>query len=273
MSSIRKRAIARALEILTERVGFGSGSGTPGWVEERVGNALEAHATRHDLTLLAAAERLQEEPAAVEEILAALRVGETRFYRDHAQWQTIEAFLAKEFAPHTELSVLSAGCSTGEEAYTMAMLLTSAGRRFRLLGVDRSAAAIAHARTGVFPADSARNLPPAWIERYCSVWEGVLTVGEQIRESVRFEEQDLVQRCPRGLFHIILFKNVLLYLASPIGEEVTEHLMAELHPKGLLFPAASEVLRLQTAGFTPVRLGWGVTAFRARVATGRSRPR
>jgi chemotaxis protein methyltransferase CheR len=273
MSPARKRAIARALEILMERVGFGSGSGTPGWVEERVGNALDAHAAAHEISLLTAAERLYDDPAAIEEVLAALRVGETRFYRDQAQWQTIEAFLAKDFPPQVELAVLSAGCSTGEEAYTMTMLLMSAGRRFRMLGVDRSAAAIAQARTGVFPAASARDLPPAWLERFCSVSDDKLTVSEEIRESVRFEESDLVQRCPRGLFHLILFKNVLLYLASPIGEEVTENLMAELHPKGLLFPAASEVLRLRTAGFTPVRLGWGVTAFRARVAAGRSRPR
>jgi chemotaxis protein methyltransferase CheR len=84
-----------------------------------------------------------------------------------------------------------------------------------------------------------------------------------LRNSVSFEVRDLTRRCPRGPFHLVLFKNVLLYLAEPTGNRVATRLARTLADKGFLVSAASEVVRL-SAILDPLRLSPGVVAFRPR---------
>jgi chemotaxis protein methyltransferase CheR len=271
--STRERAIDLALGLAEELFGFGSSSSTPGWVRDRVRTHLEQLAAQSGLSLNEVAKRLLQDRRAVEDIVAALRVGETRFYRDKAQWEALERQLDHLFPADVELAVLSAGCSTGEEAYTLGMLLTAARRRFRVIGVDRSAEAIRVARQATYPREAARDIPPAWVERFCDEHNGRLRVGMLVRNSVEFEECDLVQRVPAGPYHLIVFKNVLLYLAAPAGEQVAKRLANELEEGGLLLPAASEVLRLRNMGLTPFRMAPAVTALRpARRLLGPSRP-
>jgi chemotaxis protein methyltransferase CheR len=260
--SVRERAVDLALERAQKLFGFGSSGATPGWVRDRVRSYLEQQAQQSGLSMNEVATHLLQDQSAVEQIVASLRVGETRFYRDAAQWEAIERQLDKLFPSDVELSVLSAGCSTGEEAYTLGMLLTAARRRFRVLGVDRSAEALAVAREATYGRDAATDIPPAWVERFCDEQGGRLRVGMLVRNSVEFEECDLVKRVPQGPFHVIVFKNVLLYLADPAGGEVARRLAAELEDEGFLLPAASEVLRVRSMGLTPFRMGPSVTAFR-----------
>lgn len=264
MTRANDRAIDVALELAEQRFGVGRGTSAPGWARDRVRTVLEGQAVRHGADLAAVAARLASDHGAIEELVSALRVGETRFYRDRAQWKACLHEVLPALPASAEISALSAGCSTGEEAYTLAMLLTVARRRFRVLGVDRSQTAIAAARAGIYAADSARDLPAPWASRFCEkVGEG-LRVRPALAEQVAFETCDLVERTPRGPFHIVFFKNVLLYLAAPAGEAVATRLVRELAPGGLLFAASSEVLRLRQAGLASVRIGGSITAFRAR---------
>jgi chemotaxis protein methyltransferase CheR len=258
----RVRAVDLALEAAERQLGVGRGLAAPGWVRDRVLAVLDGQAARLGVTVLAAAERLKEERSAVEEIVAALRVGETRFHRDPLHWEALASAVIPSL-PDAPIAALSAGCSTGEEAYTLGMVLASAGRRFSVLGVDRSREAVAAAREAVYAADAARHLPPAYVERFCEIDGGSLRMRKELRAVVTFEACDLVSTVPRGGFLLILFRNVLLYLASPAGETVARRLVAELDPRGLLFTAASEVPRLRAAGLAPVRVGPTVTAFRA----------
>lgn len=260
--STRERAIDLALGLAEELFGFGTSGATPGWVRDRVRRHLEQQASTSGMSINDVAARLLADRKAVEEIVASLRVGETRFYRDKAQWEAIEKQLEKLFPEDVELSVLSAGCSTGEEAYTMGMLLTAARRRFRVLGVDRSPEAIAVAREATYGTESAIDIPPSWRKRFCDEQGGRLRVGLLVRNAVAFEEYDLVKRVPQGPFHIIVFKNVLLYLGASAGEQVATRLAAELEDEGFLLPASSEVLRVRSMGLTPLRMAPGVTAFR-----------
>ena len=142
------------------------------------------------------------------------------------------------------------------------MLLTSMRRRFKVLAVDRSASAIAVARDATYARDAAKDIPPTWVERYCDEHQGRLRIGMLVRNSVEFEVCDLVKRVPKGPFHLIFFKNVLLYLAEPAGEQVATRLAHELEDSGILMAAASEVLRLRNMGLVSHRMAHGVTALR-----------
>ena len=99
-----------------------------------------------------------------------------------------------------------------------------------------------------------------------------MRVRKELRALVSFEVCDLVSAVPRGVFQIILFKNVLLYLATPAGEAVARRLLGELDARGILITAASEVPRLCTAGIATARISSGVTAFRLGARTGSEPP-
>jgi chemotaxis protein methyltransferase CheR len=257
-----ERAVDLALAEVERRYGLGRSLAAPGWVRARVLTILNGAAVRDGVSPLVAAERLQEDRQAIEEIVGALRVGETRFYRDPITWEAIASSILPRLPPDLPIAGLSAGCSTGEEAYTLGMVLASAGRRFSVLGVDRSVPAIEAAREAVYSAEAAEQLPPALAQRYCELKGGALHICQELRDVVSFEVCDLVHAVPTGGFQIIFFKNVLLYLAEPAGDAVARRLAAELDPGGLLFPAASEAPRLCGAGLTPVRVNAQVIAFR-----------
>jgi chemotaxis protein methyltransferase CheR len=257
------RAVDLALAAAERRFGVGRSSAAPGWVRDRVHAVLDGVATRRGLSLLAVAERLARDREVMEEIVAALRVGETRFYRDPVYWEALTTSVLPKLPMDTPIACLSAGCSTGEEAYTLGMVLASAGRRFSVLGVDRSVEAIDAAREAVYSGEAAEQLPSGFVSRHCELTGGALHIRKTLRDVVSFEVCDLVQAVPRGGFHIIFFKNVLLYLAASAGDTVARRLASKLGPRGLLFPAASESTRLSSAGLTAVRVNAHVTAFRA----------
>ena len=259
---MRQRAVDQVLQLVEARLGLGNRGATPGWVRDRVLGVLQEQARRSCVALSEAAARLETDRPALEEVIAALRVGETRFYRDRAHWEVLARDVIPAFPAGVTLQVLSAGCSTGEEAYTLAMLLTTARRRFHVLGVDRAAPAIAAAQAATYDADAARDLPSDWLARFFDAGARGLTVRSSLRDLVSFEQGDLVKRTPRGPFHLIFFKNVLLYLAAPAGEALAARLAGELGDHGLLFVASSEVTRVRAAGLRPVRIAPGITAFR-----------
>ncbi len=258
----REKSIDRVLEAAERRFGLGAVHG-PGWVRERVGAFLDAYVERTGAAWSDLADRLVAERAPMNELVASLRVGETRFLRDAQQWAVIVQHVCEQVPMGLPISALSAGCSTGEEAYTLAILLAERKRRFQIIGVDRAFDAIDAARRGTYAAEAVRELPAPLVERYFEPTSAGLAVRTPLRNNVSFEVRDLTQRCPRGPFHIVLFKNVLLYLAEGMGNRVATRLARTLAESGFLVSAASEVVRLSVI-LDPLRLSPGVVAFRRR---------
>ncbi len=229
----------------------------------RVGAFLDAFVERTGTPWSEVADRLIQERAPMNELVASLRVGETRFLRDPPQWEVIVQQLCERVPPGVPIAALSAGCSTGEEAYTLAILLSERKRRYRILGVDRSPEAIEAARRGRYSSETVRGLPASLVRAHFDADGAHFTVRDSLREGVSFEVRDLTIRCPKGPFHLVLFKNVLLYLAEGMGTRVATRLGRTLADNGFLISAASEIVRL-SASLDPVRLSPGVVAFRPR---------
>src|SRR6188768_322389 len=166
----------RIVALLEERHGIGvRGDELPLWLEERLSLAVQALLQARRLDIASLYGLLEREPDLLVELANALRVGETRFYRDAAQWEALRSSVLPELArqrPETALLGLSAGCSTGEEAWTLAMLLSEAARaagagtRPRVVGIDRSEPALVIARAGVYDAGSGRYLPRELAQRF-----------------------------------------------------------------------------------------------------------
>lgn len=258
----RDQAIDFVLEAAEDRFGLGSVRDLP-WIRDRVGAFLEGHVDRAGCTWDDVASRVIAESASMNELIGSLRVGETRFFRDPQQFDVVVQHLCATVPLNVPISALSAGCSTGEEAYTLAILLAEKGRKFQIHGVDRSAEAIETARLGRYGYETAREVPRVLRKRHFEDDGALLTVRGPLRACVTFECRDLLMPVPKGPFHVIFFKNVLIYLAEQVGALVAQHLAHELEPGGILVSAASEVVRLSSA-LEPVRLSRGVVAFRSR---------
>lgn len=168
--SSQRLAIARVFDLLERAHGVGGrGNERPGWMEQRLLALLEGIAKQRAEDPLRVAEGLQGEPKLLAEIADTLRVGETRFFRDPAQWQALRTLVFPTLRVE-RVRALSVGCSTGEEAYTLGMLLDEEHATFddgfRVVGMDRSEAALSVARSAVYPTSSVSDLPAALQAKY-----------------------------------------------------------------------------------------------------------
>jgi chemotaxis protein methyltransferase CheR len=272
LRELQRRELLRIVELLEERHGVGvRGTELPRWFEDRLEQATAALVTARRLEsdqLLAA---LEAEPELVIELANALRVGETRFYRDGAQWEALRSSVLPMLAAsrgEAALLGLSAGCSTGEEAWTLAMLLSEAARqagggvRARVVGMDRSEPALVTARAGVYDASSIRQLPRELAQRFVQpAVDGSVTLTAELRAQVTFQARDLTRGAPTGRYAVIVCKNVLIYFGDEAQQRLVTDLLRSLRDDGVLLVARSEVPILRALGAPALELAPGITAF------------
>ena len=189
-----------------------------------------------------------------------LRVGETRFYRDPEQCDAIASSVVPSAMATGRCRVLSAGCSTGEEAYTMAMILAAAddgsggSDAFDVTGIDVSAASIEVARRARYPREVAASLPSN-LRRFVIERGDEVQVVPEVVARCQFVLGDLLSTTPSGPFHLILCRNVLIYLAEDAAARVLERLASSLTPGGVLVVARAEVQVARRAGLEPIAIG------------------
>ena len=202
------------------------------------------------------------------ELIEMIVVGETYFFRDHPQL----GFLAEEVLPvivgekgrSRKLAVLCAGCATGEEPYTIAIILREMldePDEWSLLidGVDINGKVLSKAREAVYTPHALRETPYAYRDRYFTRQEEAYVLDPDIRRMVRFMKVNLFDPVQmRGLlftYDIVLCKNVLIYFDQRSAESVLEHLYAVMNPEAFIFLGAAESLARRTTLFEMVRLG------------------
>lgn len=172
----------------------------------------------------------------IDAIAARLRVGETRFYRDGAQLEAVVASLAKR----ERVRVLSAGCSTGEEVYTLAMLLELASVAFDVVGVDTLSDSVTTARSARYPSSSLAAIPPRH-RRFFADGGAEVQIASAIASRCRFTVGDLLTTPLFGPFDAIFCRNVLIYLDDEVALQLLARLATALAPDGLLCVARAEV--------------------------------
>ncbi|MFL5817381.1 MAG: CheR family methyltransferase [Conexibacter sp.] len=187
--------------------------------------------------------------AFVASLLESVAVHETFFFRQRDDLDTIDwrALLVTAHASGSPtLRTWVAGCSTGEEAYTLAMLATEAlgePAAVSLLATDLSAAALRRAERGRYGPRSVRHVDGALRERHLKPVGAEWAVGETLRRLVRFQQHNLVTDPPPGeRFELILCRNVLIYFDAPTVERVVRSLERALAPGGMLVLGAADRL-------------------------------
>ena len=187
-------------------------------------------------------------------LLNRLTTNYTYFMRDPKHFEFLEQKILPEIRPETAKApfrVWSAGCSSGEECYTLAMLLqnyTDGGGwlpSFEILGTDLSENVIGKAKDGRYPLSELEAIPPFWQQKYCrkDKERGDFTIIPQLREKVRFQLMNLL-RPNAGIdrFDLILCRNVMIYFDDASRKKLIENLYRALKPGGYLFVGHTELL-------------------------------
>ena len=188
--------------------------------------------------------RAAAEPAELDRLIELLRVGETRFFRHRAQLDAlVERVLPALRAP---VRAWSAGCASGEEAWTLAMLLAERGVAFELWATDLSTAALARAQKGRYAAARVEaDVPAALRGRYFRRIGGDDVINDRLRAHVRFDAHNLLAPTGGREFDLILCRNVLIYFDEARRRDVVTRLLRALKPGGWLLVGYSEQLRDQ----------------------------
>jgi chemotaxis protein methyltransferase CheR len=210
-------------------------------------------------------------PQRVEELqrmVTHLTNNETYFYREMPQLQVFADTVlkgikeAKASAADRTLRVLCAGCSTGEEAYTLAMIVYDSGQFFwgwdvQVVGMDVDLLALEKAKKAVYHHNSFRSLSPALRERhFVKTAAGAAQVKEAIRRLVSFREGNIVDpESYEGLgpLDVVFCRNVLIYFSDAMILKVVRLFHDVLAPGGHLFLGHAESLSRITDLFTPIR--------------------
>jgi len=190
-----------------------------------------------------------ESPAEVQWAIDLLTTNETYFFREPRHFEFMEQQLADWPARQQPLRIWSAAGSTGEEAYSLAMMLEDRfpGRPWEIVASDISARVLDRARAGHYPMERARHVPKAYLQRFClkgtGKLEDTLLVDRNLRSKVSFLQINLNERLPAiGSFDFVFLRNVLIYFNQQTKREVIARVLSVLPRGGLLFIGHSETL-------------------------------
>ncbi len=196
---------------------------------------------------------LSRTPGEYEHLKDALTINVTRFFRNAETWQR----LAADYLPGIlarvpgALRVWSAGCSSGEEAYGLAILVAETAERagdprglerVHVDATDIDRRSLERATTAHYRADALAETPPNIVTCYFDAEADGWRVAPSVRRRVRVRRHDLVREPPPGTFHLIVCRNVVIYFERPMQERVFASFVDALLPGGLLVLGKVETL-------------------------------
>ena len=198
-----------------------------------------------------------------------LTTNETYFFREERHFDFLRRVVVPARRPGRPFRLWSAASSSGEEAYTAAMVLAEelADEPWEIVGTDISSRVVSSAQRGVYPIEAAERIPSTLLRRYCrkgrDEYQGMMAVAPQLRSRVTFLQANLMEDLSRlGRFEVILLRNVMIYFGIETKTEVIGRLQEMLHPGGYLIVSLSETLNGIASRLRPVepsvyRLGTG----------------
>lgn len=202
-------------------------------------------------------------PAEVQIAVDLLTTNETYFFREPKHFDLLRQLaLATHNAPQSRTQsfrVWSAASSTGEEAYSIAMVLADCleGDQWDVIGSDISMRVLQQARAGHYPAERTTHIPPAYLRRFCmkgiSAQKGTLLIERNLRSRVQFLQTNLNTKLPQlGVFDVIFLRNVMIYFNGDTKRQVVARVLSLLKPGGHFIIGHSESLHDITDAVQPL---------------------
>jgi len=189
----------------------------------------------------------------------------TRFFRNQAQFDALEKYVIPELMKNIKkgvpgtIRIWSAGCSTGEEPYTIAMLLSEilpSPWRYEILASDISLKCLMTAKEGFYAESRIVGIPDNYLAKYFDKVEGGYKVHSDILSKIRFDYHNLKNDSGQRNFDIVFCRNVIIYFDEKAQEEVMNHFWDAMASKSFLFIGHSESLFGMKTKFEFVKTEW-----------------
>jgi two-component system CheB/CheR fusion protein len=205
---------------------------------------------------------LREQPQEISSLLRDLLITVTSFFRDHEYFDVLaHEVIPNLFAKKTrqqQVRVWSVGCATGEEAYSLGMLLVEHAERLpdppglQIFATDIDERAIAEARECKYPASISLDVSPERLRRFFSKEGERYRIVKSLREMVLFAHHNILRDPPFSRIDLISCRNVLIYLNRDVQERILGTLHFSLRPDGYLFLGSAEAADVTPKLFAPV---------------------
>ena len=208
---------------------------------------------------------LRAEPDELRALFADLLIGVTRFFREPEAWRVLESEVIPDLVRTAEeeerpLRAWVVGCSTGEEAYSLAILLAEVceGADYQIFATDLNERAITTARAGCYPPNVADDVGPERVERHFHEHGEYLRLNKSIRERIVFAPQNVLRDPPFLRTDLVTCRNLLIYLDAKVQARVLDTFGFSLRRGGALFLGASEGAAGGRRGLEPVSAKWRI---------------
>ncbi|MBS0168989.1 MAG: PAS domain-containing protein [Nitrospira sp.] len=235
-----------SLSIIRERTGQDYARYRRGTLTRRLEHRMQLSGADHPSGYLSLLRGSQEETLA---LARDFLISVTHFFRDPEHFDAFAALLPELFrgkGPDDAIRVWVPGCATGEEAYSIAMLLIECAGRYdappalQIFGTDLDAEAIMVARSGLYPERMRDHLSPGRVQRFFAREKGGDRARRELREPVLFAVHDLLKDAPFARMDVVSCRNLLIYLTAEAQRHVLKTLRFSLRPGGLLFLGPAE---------------------------------
>lgn len=178
-----------------------------------------------------------------------LTTNETYFFRESKHFDFLSATILPAHPAGRGIRIWSAACSSGEEPYSIAMLLEDKmpGKSWQIVASDISSRVLEQARQGKYRLERAQNVPKEYLSKFClrgvGAQAGHLMVDQRLRSRIDFRAINLNETLPEiGVFDVIFLRNVMIYFDTETKRKIIERLAAVLAPGGYFFVGHSESL-------------------------------
>ncbi|MGI9500832.1 MAG: CheR family methyltransferase, partial [Geminicoccaceae bacterium] len=260
-----EEALTRITALLAARFAIDAHAYRPSLVAKRVRRRLGMSEAE---TLGAYADLLTKDDAELAALHDDLLIRVTTFFRDPEAFAVLKRevapVLVERMAPERPIRIWVPACASGEEAYSLAMLILGqterAGKKphLEILASDRHAAALKRARFGRYRRDRLANAPAELVERYMQSDGERVETGPLLRRHVTFVDHDILQAPPPDDIDLVSCRNLLIYLAAGSREKALQACCEALKPDGFLFLGPSEQPGPLMTGLATVHGKWRI---------------
>jgi chemotaxis protein methyltransferase CheR len=189
-------------------------------------------------------EALQKDQNLFHEFLDRMTINVSEFFRNPNRWEVVEQRLVPDvLKKYKKIKVWSAACSTGEEPYTIAMILNQylPFSEIKVLASDIDEGAIARAKKGVYHQRSLQFVPPAYVNKYFKPLDNQqFAISEEVKKCVTFKKHNLLEEPFENDFDLIVCRNVIIYFTEQAKDLLYTKFSNALKPGGVLFVGSTE---------------------------------
>jgi two-component system CheB/CheR fusion protein len=206
---------------------------------------------------------LEVRPDEFPQLFNTILINVTGFFRDPAAWTSLRGLVEERIArrpPGSPVRVWCAGCASGEEPYTLAMMFAEIlgadqlADRLKIYATDVDEEALAEARLGMYSPKALESVPPQIAEKYFTRSGASFLFNKDLRRAVIFGRHDLVQDAPISRVDLISCRNTLMYFNAETQTRILNRLHFALNDEGILFLGKAEMLLTHANLFTPLEM-------------------